>query len=39
MVWTEYLQKKDEASRALIAPFADWRIDDIRELVTLIPTL
>ena len=38
-VWTEYLQKKDEASRALIAPFADWRIDDIRELVTLIPTL
>ena len=38
-VWTEYLQKKDAETRALIEPFADHHIDDIRELITLIPSL
>lgn len=38
-VWTEYLQKKGPEERALIIPFADHHIDDIRELITLLPTL
>lgn len=35
-VWTEYLQKKDAESRALIEPFADHHISDIRELPLLL---
>ena len=38
-VWSEYLQKKDEETRTMILPFADCHIDDIRELITLIPSL
>lgn len=38
-VWTEYLQKKKPEYRALIEPFADRHINDIRELVPLIGTL
>ena len=38
-VWTEYLQKKDAETRALILPFADRHIGDIRELIDLIPGL
>ena len=38
-VWTEYLQKKNAETRALIAPFADHHIDDIRDLIDLIHSL
>lgn len=38
-VWTEYLQRKDAGARALIAPYADYHIDDIRELIRLIPEI
>ncbi len=38
-VWTEYLQQKDAETRALIEAFADHHISDIRELITLIPSL
>lgn len=38
-VWTEYLQRKIEKYRAVIRPFADYHIDDIRELVPLIETM
>ena len=38
-VWTEYLQKKKPEERALIIPFADHHIDDIRELIPLISSL
>ena len=38
-VWTEYLQKKSAEDRARIIPFADHRIDDIKELISLIPLL
>ena len=38
-VWTEYLQIKKPEYRRLIEPFADHHIRDIRELVTLIPSL
>ncbi len=38
-VWTEYLKKKKPEERAVILPFADHHIDDIRELTELIPSL
>ena len=38
-VWTEYLQKKNAETRALIVPFADHHIDDIRDLIDLIHSL
>ncbi len=38
-VWTEYLKIKNAEECEQIAPFADHHIGDIRELVTLLPTL
>ncbi len=38
-VWTEYLQKKDAETRALIRPFADYHIDDIRQLPEILENL